>query len=354
MKGNKGEWSEVYALLYILGNGYVHNGNEHLQPIENSVMHVKQVFRDSTTTYTIEKDYIHVDANGKTSVVDSFILTDSLQPFLGAIKQSKETTFELGQFEKIFNDLNIHQIKANSSSKQDIELLAEDLENGFLVKLGFSIKSQLGSASTLLNAGKTTNVIYQLTGNMSIETMEQINSISTKTKIRERVNEILNNGTQLKYHGFENPTLIRNLMLVDSRMPELFAQLVLTSFQTGIDKLPDLTHHISQENPLHFPFADPLLYYTKLVKRMLMDFALGMVPGSEWSGNYDASGGYIIVKTTGQLVCYHVYRINDFQNYLFNNTKLDTPSSSRHGFGTIYEQEGVQYLKLNRQIRFIS
>ena len=44
---------------------------------------------------------------------------------------------------------------------------------------------------------------------------------------------------------------------------------------------------------------------------------------------------------------------NEFEDYLFNNTKLDTASSSRHGFGSIYENDGELFFKLNLQIRFI-
>ena len=39
-------------------------------------------------------------------------------------------------------------------------------------------------------------------------------------------------------------------------------------------------------------------------------------------------------------------------DYLLNNTKLDTASSSRHGFGEIFEENGELYFNLNLQIRF--
>ncbi|MGL5893993.1 MAG: HpaII family restriction endonuclease [Bacteroidales bacterium] len=41
------------------------------------------------------------------------------------------------------------------------------------------------------------------------------------------------------------------------------------------------------------------------------------------------------------------------EEYLFNNTKLETPSTSRHDFGTIYKEEDDYFLKLNLQVRFI-
>jgi len=80
---------------------------------------------------------------------------------------------------------------------------------------------------------------------------------------------------------------------------------------------------------------------------------LGMMPNSDWDGLLQAHGGYIIVKEDGEIVCYHVYNQDEFQSYLFNNTRMETPSTSRHGFGEIYEQGKEYYIKLNLQIRFI-
>ena len=35
------------------------------------------------------------------------------------------------------------------------------------------------------------------------------------------------------------------------------------------------------------------------------------------------------------------------------NTRLDTPSKSKHGFSTMYEENGKQFSKLNVQIQFV-
>jgi len=65
-----------------------------------------------------------------------------------------------------------------------------------------------------------------------------------------------------------------------------------------------------------------------------------------------ATGGYLIVKENGDILCYHIYNSNQFEDYLFANTKLETASSTRHDFGKIYEDNGQIYFKLNLQIRF--
>lgn len=77
-----------------------------------------------------------------------------------------------------------------------------------------------------------------------------------------------------------------------------------------------------------------------------------MMPSKVWTGELDATGGYLVVKENGELLCYHIYNRNEFEDYLFANTKLETASSTRHEFGKVYEENEQLYFKLNLQIRF--
>ena len=85
---------------------------------------------------------------------------------------------------------------------------------------------------------------------------------------------------------------------------------------------------------------------------MLCAIALGMKPATEWDGTDEASGGYIIVKTDGDVLAYHIYNRDAFRGYLLRNTKLERGSTSRHDFCTLYEENGKVKIKLNLQIRF--
>jgi hypothetical protein len=58
------------------------------------------------------------------------------------------------------------------------------------------------------------------------------------------------------------------------------------------------------------------------------------------------------VKENGDVLCYHIYNRNQFEDYLFANTKLETASSTRHDFAKMYEVDGKFYFKMNLQIRF--
>jgi type II restriction enzyme len=68
----------------------------------------------------------------------------------------------------------------------------------------------------------------------------------------------------------------------------------------------------------------------------------------------EAHGGWIIVKESGQLVCFHVVNDDDFREYLLQGTKFDTPSMTRNRAGYVYKQAGAAFakLRLSLQVRF--
>lgn len=79
-----------------------------------------------------------------------------------------------------------------------------------------------------------------------------------------------------------------------------------------------------------------------------------MTPAKEWKGRYDANGGYLVVRNDGEIVCYHFYNRNDVEDYLYNNTRFERGSRTRHHYGKLYrENDGKVYIKLNLQIRFL-
>lgn len=96
-----------------------------------------------------------------------------------------------------------YSLKVNSQNKRDITIIIHDPKTNLTPTLGFSIKSQLGSPSTLLNAGKTTNFIYQVHGQLSESEIQIINSIQTRQKVKDRINMIMEKGCFLNFLNTE-------------------------------------------------------------------------------------------------------------------------------------------------------
>ena len=124
-------------------------------------------------------------------------------------------------------------------------------------------------------------------------------------------------------------------------------------YSTGANTVEKALESIVSANPMGYNLSKGHPFYQYKFKKFLTESALGMLPSKAWDGTADATGGYIIVREDGEVLCYHLFNRNEFENYLVKNTKFETASTSRHQFGSIYKENGKYYLKLNLQIRFI-
>lgn len=212
----------------------------------------------------------------------------------------------------------------------------------------------LGKNSTLFNVGNTTNFIYQLKTEKSIN-IEQINSIESQPKILNRLSALKKINIIPSFSHIQSSTLELNLKLIDSDLPELLAEMLLLKYSTlGLSLFNETVQHLIKVNPLNFDLSQGHPFYEYKLKNFLTDSALGMTPATKWEGKYDATGGIIVVKQDGEIVCYHICNRNEFQKYLLNNTKFEQASTSRYKFGKVYEEKDKYFLKLNLQIRFIN
>lgn len=356
LTGNKGEWSELYALFKIIADKNIYAGDGDLNKIEEMMFPVISVLRNeinNSIQFSYDNDIVIVKGNNEFRIpVSEF--EDKAQQLLDTIINEENGTFAVEEAENFINSYESHSIKAKSTVKSDIVIVIHDKRTGTKPELGFSIKSQLGNPSTLLNAGETTNFKYEIINpNLSDSMIEEINNINCRNKIKTRLKNVLENSDSIKFINTQNNVFGNNLTLIDSSLKLIISRIVFLFFSTNKSNLTDLTNMITQENPLHFDLQNEHPFYEYKIKRLLSDIALGMMPGTVWKGQLDATGGYIIVKEDGDVLCYHIYNRNEFEDYLFKNTKLDTASSSRHKFGTIYKDNGKLYFNLNLQIRFL-
>lgn len=357
LTGNKGEWSEIYTLLKIIGDGKLYAGDKNLNRIEGLIFPIVKVLRTETNgTYDFSyKDTLVLIKHGLEEFkipINEFHKKAS--GLLSYLKNATGSSFSHKETEEFINTFKCRSIKANSSVKSDIQIIIHDMNTGTQPVLGFSIKSQIGGASTLLNAGKTTNFIYKIINtSLSDNDIKVINSISTRSKIMDRINAIINKNGILKFQHPENRTFENNLKLIDTSLPTLLSDILLLYYTKKISNVKELVDKISKHNPLKLDISSKHPYYSYKIKRFLNDIALGMVPSKVWTGTFDATGGYLIVKDNGDILCYHIYNRNEFEDYLLNNTKLETASSSKHGFGFIYKHDKDLLFNLNLQIRFL-
>ncbi|MDO8513382.1 MAG: HpaII family restriction endonuclease [bacterium] len=354
-KVNKGEWSEFYTLLKLLAEQRLYAADENLEKMQEIFYPVLKVIEakgtDKETHYELNEkdDDIKVFLASKDSffTVSKESLKSKIKEVFLAIKNSN-ATFAIPVASKILDELKRDHVKTISSRKSDIVLVIHDMKTGTDPEVGFSIKSRLGGASTILNSSGATNFTYKVegfTGNI-----DEINSIVSSSKVRERIKLIEEKGGELKYHRMDSPIFESNVRKIDSNLPEILAEVLKIYFAGEASTMPEICELIKAPG-LSFTADNSFFEYKS--KEFLLNIALGMMPNTLWDGHLEAHGGYIIVREDGEIVCYHIYNLDRFRGYLFDNTKLDTPSTTKHGFGKLYKDNGELFFKLNLQIRFI-
>ena len=355
LTGNKGEWSEIYTLLKLIADGKMLKGNKDLKPVANESYKVialeRKESRTGNTSYLIKDNILEVKNSNESVTIERALFSSEANKLLDEIK-SQSGTFEIPSTQLFMEKILTFSIKAKSQDKSDIKVEIQDHRTSIEHTRGFSIKSQLGSASSLLNASQHTTFKYKLE-NLDAKLAAKGNAIKGKGCIIKRV-QFLSKlyDVFIKKMGPCSKEFFYNLTLTDDALPDITANLIWQYYEKNESKIDKLITHTSAKNIRQYEPNDADVLYTIKLKRFLVSVALGMKPSKKWDGLNDATGGYLIVLKTGELISYHIYDRNDFEEYLFHNTKLETPSSSRYNIGTIYEENDSYFINLNLQIRF--
>lgn len=356
MTGNIGEWSELYTLFKLLADGKLYAADADTNKIPDIYYDVLKVIRlqaNETLEYNraAEVKVIKAETGEELCSVPIASFVEQTDKLLSGLKSEKDTkgAFELPESWSFAQSIKCKVLKAKSKNKADIHLMVHDIMSGRDDTFGFSIKSQLGSPSTLFNASGATNFTYKVIGHKLTDS--EIATFDAFKKFKDKFDFLASLGADIEFVETDNKTLDFNLKMVMTEMPAVFAEMIKYYYQGKSYSIAELTDMVAGTNIVSTINNKVFLHHK--TKEMLTNIALGMVPNTMWTGDYEATGGYIIVKDDGDIVCYHIYNHNEFKKYIFANTRFDTPSTTKHGFGSIYEDNGQQHLKLNVQIRFV-
>ncbi len=354
---NKGEWSELLVFVKLLTEQQVFLSDADLNPTAN-FLNIHKV-----TTENLDLEFFILDKS-TLEIVDkktglkkqlnfsNLINAETLNKLTEVIK-TKSGTFELSEFEVIQNALGFSIVKGgHSNQKSDILLDISHKDFSLQKNEGFGIKSYLGAKPTLLNASGNTNFIFRI-DNLDVNKMDEINAIDSSTKLRDRIIAIEQNGGRFHYVHAEKEAMTHNLKMVDSLMPDIISHILLAFYKNRISAISKIVDFIHEQSNLNHQirYGDKLVLQNK-VQKLLVDVLLGFFAGTKWNGAYQANGS-IVMKNSGDCVAFHIIDLESLKTYLYENIKLDTPSTTRHRFGKLFiEKDGKLYFKLNLQLRF--
>ncbi len=359
LTGNKGEWSEPYALLKLLADGQLYLGDEDFNKVEEIFYPIIKVIRhekNRSVEFSIQDKLIIVSDGKLLFKIPIIQFISNAKTCFEKIKTAKKgkETFEIAEIEKFLTSFSINTLKAKSKIKNDITIQVTDPNTFLSPALGFSIKSQLGRPSSLINASGATNFSYFIKGKNLTET--EISQIKNANEFSEKLKLLKNFGARLEFEKVDNEIFHSNLQTIDYNFDAILSELLVLFYANDTaseNTVKKFITTITNNNPIGYNLNVNSTMYEMIMKKFLTDYALGMRAAEVWKRNYQATGGYLIVKDDGELICYHFYFTKNFEDYLFNNTKLETPDPNRHRFGAVYLENGEQKMKLNLQIRFI-
>lgn len=350
---NKGEWSEIYTFAYLLSSGILYAADKDLNRVEEVFFPLIRIIREETAGepidyYTGETIRIY-KGEELLKEVDKAEFEGIVSDLLEKIPQGSRA-FEIPEAEEFFESVYCTKVKANSTKKEDITAQLHDIHTGIKPVCGFSIKSYLGAKPTLINPGTNTNFEFIING-CTDEIMDEVNAIETRNKLIDKMNTLLGYGCtfDLVPHSI-SAQFEENLQFIDTMMPQFVQYMVLYSYMYNVKTTQAILEKMAEFNPLGF--SNRAMYSYKY-KKLLAAWALGLTPErTDWLGTEDANGGYITVKSDGSVVCYHLYNRTEFEQYLFDYSVFDRPSTSKYHYFNIYKV-GEQYkVKLCLQVRF--
>lgn len=405
---NRGEWTEAYVFLRLLGDGRIYGASAELKKDELTYIDIVNIIRDEPDKCLIFERFVNDEVayvqsykgNEKLKIITAPELTEKAAYLYDRIKNvtGGDRKIRIPEIQEYMEGLSIDSPKANLSdrakekygAKTDIILTSEDSFDHVKTVGGFSIKSHIGSAPTLFNCSQTSGFIYKIIG-CDVDGMHRLNQRKDFLAIIKGIKD----NYELEYVGCRNEIFEQNIRVVDSRMDEILqtAMLMHIGYLEGLSSttIPDLCTSLSEKNPLGV--RNPEVFYAAKLKAFLFASFAGMTASTEWNGRKKLTGGYIDVDRDGDLLYYRAISDDIFENYLFKHTYVDRPDrgylkdlavaqaiayvdegrelceqelnqltykngrngtkkSKKGNFGYVYQEGDAFYIAVNFQIRF--
>lgn len=354
-RGNLGEWSELYTLGYLLVHGGAYAADEKQEVIPDMFHKVLQVFLagkagEPETNYIINSRDVAILVSGnEVARVERSLIQSSIESMFEELTDGEhKKTFELGTGNELLELIKRTRISASSKERaNDLDLVLEDqVMNVPTPRVGFNIKSQIGGRATLLNASGATNFVYRVVPN-SANTQSRYPEF-IHGKHGKNLEELYASGHHLEFESISSQVFQQNLTLLDMQFPNYLAKVLLHSYLTGENSFASAVRSTFPETDLNS--RQPVFK----LKEFLGAVAMGLRPSFSWDGDTTKFSGILVVKDNGQIVFYYLYNRKNFEEYLFNSVAFERASTSRHKYGEIYSENGVDKIRLNLQIRFKS
>lgn len=335
---NRGEWSEAYVFLRLLGVGRIYSADSNLTKNDNVYIDILEITRHQDNKelhYRIENSSVcGYDENECFFIITAQELDAKANYLYNKIKESKQRTMEIPAIQELMESMRLNSAKVSTvpvnlkntyGKKADIIITSMNSIDNTVATEGFSIKSHMGSSATLFNSSNSSKLNYEVKG-CTKDLMHKINACEKFVDEGGMITFIKEHpDLSLKFIGADN-TFEDNVSLVDSDMLEILNYLLLISVgyigNGRHNSSEDLAKELIELNPLKKSI--PEFYYPAKIKQFHFDSFSGMTASEPWDGRRRLTG-YLDVSRQGEILYYRAICDDAFSNYLFNNVYFDRP-----------------------------
>ncbi|MDO5570120.1 MAG: HpaII family restriction endonuclease [Bacteroidales bacterium] len=357
LKGNKQEWGKIFAILKLLHEGEIYIGSKNKEKKDdNALLFVKMVRQteNGRVFFSNNADYITIKSNDEIKSVSKERIKAVSTTLLSLIK-GKDEEFECGEAENLMGQMSIFDFNSNSLDGDDYIITFYnqqfEAEQTFPVK----IKSNL-SKLYLIASNRASNFRYDILQlKLSGPEIQKINSFGdNETGSLLRLDEIERLGGKIKYNGVEGKFFFNAMQLIDMQLPKLIGEMVRLFYTGEHVTVKELTHDINEINlfKVKTELIEKGRIYEYKIRQLLYAAACGLKPTKTWRGN-NTQHSWIFVNEKAEILLYETKDKEDFEKFLFFNTRFSIANEDKSKFGIIERENGIPLIKLNFEVRFI-
>lgn len=353
LTGSVHDWTKIYTLLRLLGDGNISFGDSGLQSDLDRTHHLKSLIREDESgrvTYQWTDDCISVQAKDEHTEIkkDECLLAASI--LLKTIREQSETSavFQVAEISLLLKRLSCTDFSTTATDGSDFSLTSESTTSNLSIK----IKSLLAPLY-LLPPNRAANFKYDiLQVKFSNPETKRINRIEGVDEIRKRLTEIEKLGARLKYTTPENKVFLYNLSMIDLHFPKLMAETTRLFYATSLRPVSDLVEELKRSNPYKIKdeLIDSYQFYEYKMKQFLHALACGMRPAKIFRG-YGDETPQLWITSHGIPLLYNPAERVLFDNTLFNQVSLSEADCESHKFGFIEKENNQWLFKLNLTLK---
>lgn len=371
LKGNKGEWSEIYIFFKLLSDGKVYAADQNMKKIRDKFLSIVRIIREEIKgkeySYFPGKTVIIKLNENEVARIDCTKIKSYKNKIWDMIISATETTFTNKDITDFLESLYIQKLKSPAEKTnnflggtQDIVLETQDYRSGINQIMGFSCKSDIDAGATLFNAsGDNTNFEYEIIGNINDRIMEESNSLVDKNghiSVGSRMKFLRDKNLDVAFISPVGKIARENIITCcGTEMPKILGGMLKYYFYERLGEktqVKECLNYLALKDFAGYGFRNNYDTYRVRIENLLYSMFTGLRFGKKWNGRAEVNGGYIVVKKDGDFVAYHSCIADEFKDFLLEKLRFKTQSCTRHKCMEIYKKDGEYFIKFPLQLRF--